>query len=413
MFSFSKSSHNHRGKIIQKWTFNAKSPILSSAIAIDIDKDGKKEIVFGTNDGKIYCLGEDSSQKWVFAIDDKLGAEESFFYDSDKIDSIPATPTIKDVNNDGKLEIVFGTELGTIYCLNSMGKLLWKYKGNGATRGRIVVDDIDNDGGMEIMFGTNNGEFVILDNKGKQRHLLNVENPILSEASVLHHGQTQIIFGSEDGKIHSFNPNGEKLWDFQAKSAVRARPTFGKLVSDQDIIIGDSSGILYCLDLNGEEQWRFSTEGAILGAATLADLNNDDVLEIVVGSCDNRVYCLSHRGEKLWSYETDFWIVTAPIVTDIDGDGSLEVVVGSFDQNLYVLDGEGAYNLDYMPGLAGIAHQAGHYTDVLTSEPGEQIGKRLWHIKTQGMIVGCEELGDNNIIVNIKTGYVDDIAHTE
>jgi hypothetical protein len=181
----------------------------------------------------------------------------------------------------------------------------------------------------------------------------------------------------------------------------------------QSLVVGDLAGVLYCLDMQGNEQWHFITEGSIYGKAVMADLNGDDNLEIVFGSCDNKVYCLTHRGERMWSYETDFWVVTSPIVTDIDDDGSLEVVVGSYDHNLYVLDGEGAYNLDYMPGLSGVAHQAGHYTDIITQEPGEQVGKRLWQIKTQGMIVGCEELEKDNIIVNVKSGYVDNITHSK
>lgn len=386
---------------------------MSSAAAVDLDGDGKKEIVFGTKEGKVICIGEDSKQKWEYSIAHDMNTTESFFYDAEKIDSIPATPTIKDINNDGKPEIVFGTEMGTVYCLSNTGKLLWQFKGKGAVRSKILVEDIDNDGHHEVIFGSTDGTFMILDATGKERQRIDTKHPIESEPAVWRQNPTQVIVGTEKGALLSFNVNGDKLWEFTAKEAIRAKPSFGKLTEGENLIVGDNSGMLYCLDPKGNEVWKFSTGGAIYGRATIADVNSDENPEIVFGSCDNKVYCLSNRGERLWSYETDFWIVTAPIVTDIDGDGSLEVVVGSYDQNLYILDGEGAYNLDYMPGLAGVAHQAGHYSDVLTQEPGEQVGKRLWQIKTQGMIVGCEELEPDNIIVNVKTGFVDDITHTK
>jgi hypothetical protein len=413
MFSFSKTTHQHRGHIIQKWTFDAKSPLLSSAAAIDIDADGKKEIIFGTRDGKVFCIDEDSKKKWEYDIHSEIGEVESFFYDADRIDSVPATPTIKDINNDGAPEILFGTELSIVYCLNNRGKLLWEYKTKGAVRGRILVEDLDNDGSAEVLFGTTEGLFVILNGNGKERYVFEVEGSIQSDPAVYKGGATQIIFGTEDGTLYSYSALGAQLWRFRGKGAIRAKPVFGKLVSGEDLVVGDEKGTLYCLDLKGNEQWRFHSEGAIYGRATIADLNGDEYPEVVFGSCDNKVYCLSHRGEKLWSYETDFWIVTAPIVTDIDDDGALEVVVGSYDHNLYILDGEGAYHLDYMPGLSGFAHQAGHYADILTQEPGEQVGKKLWQIRTQGMIVGCEELEKDNIIVNVKSGYVDDITHAK
>jgi outer membrane protein assembly factor BamB len=413
MFSLTRTSHRHRGRIIQKWTFDAKSPLLSSAAAVDIDKDGKKEIIFGTKDGKIFCIDEDSNRKWEYNIRDKVGEVESFFYDAERIEAVPSTPTIKDITQDGMPEILFGTELGIIYCLNYRGKLLWEYKTEGAIRGKIMVEDVDQDGQQEILFGTSSGKFIMLNNKGKERHVFEVEGAVESEPALFTDGVAQIIFGTEKGMLYSYSPIGNHLWKFKAKSGIRAKPSFGQLMGIQSLVVGDLAGVLYCLDMQGNEQWHFITEGSIYGKAVMADLNGDDNLEIVFGSCDNKVYCLTHRGERMWSYETDFWVVTSPIVTDIDDDGSLEVVVGSYDHNLYVLDGEGAYNLDYMPGLSGVAHQAGHYTDIITQEPGEQVGKRLWQIKTQGMIVGCEELEKDNIIVNVKSGYVDNITHSK
>ena len=77
----------------------------------------------------------------------------------------------------------------------------------------------------------------------------------------------------------------------------------------------------------------------------------------------------------------------------------------------YVLDGEGSYSMDYMPGLSGVAHQAGHYSNIVTQEPGDQVGKRLWQLKTQGMVVGCEALDDGHLVVNVKSGFVDEIEH--
>lgn len=413
MFSLHKKSHTHNGRIINQWTFDAKSPLLSSAVAIDIDGDGKKEIIFGTKDGRVFCIDEEARPKWEYDIREEIGETESFFYDEETVESVHATPTIKDVNDDGKVEIIFGTELGLVYCLDNKGKFLWKHKVDGAVRSRILIEDLDGDGVMEVMFGTINGTFYILSATGKERSLFELNESIQSEPAIFKGKETSLLFGTEKGSFFCYDALGEQRWSFKTKGAIRSKPVFGKLMHEENLVISDLSGVVYCLDLEGNEEWSFKTGGAIYGRATLADLNNDGSLEVVVGSCDNRVYCISNKGEKIWSYETDFWIVSPPIVTDIDGDGSLEVVVGSYDHNLYILDGKGAYTLDYIPGLSGVAHQAGHYTEILTQEPGEHVGKRLWQIKTQGMIVGCEEIEKDNIIVNVKSGQVDAVRHSK
>jgi outer membrane protein assembly factor BamB len=48
-----------KGKISKEWEFKADSQILSSP-AIGHLKDGKKLIVFGTKDGKVYTLDDQS-----------------------------------------------------------------------------------------------------------------------------------------------------------------------------------------------------------------------------------------------------------------------------------------------------------------------------------------------------------------
>ncbi len=412
MFTLSKRELEHRGNVITEWTFHAKSSLLSSAVAEDIDGDGRKEIIFGTKDGRVFCINEDGSERWQFSAGERMSETEALFYDAERVDSIPATPTIADVNGDGTQEIVFGTEKGRVHCLDNKGQQRWVFAASGSIRGKVVVADIDNDGAQEVLFGSSSGEFFILSNKGEMKHVLRVGEGIESEPAVLKGApETQLIFGTEKGRLHSYNPLGRLLWTFQAKESVRARPVSTKLLGEGDIVVGDTAGILYCLNREGSEHWRVQTGGAIYGAAAVGDVNNDGDDEVIVGSCDNKVYCFDRRGERLWSYETDFWVVASPLITDIDNDGRSEIIVGSFDHHVYILDGEGNYSLDYRPGLGGVVHQAGSYGGVLTQEPGDQVGKQIWKIRTSGMVVGCSTLDQGHIIVNVKSGEVDNLRH--
>ena len=194
---------------------------------------------------------------------------------------------------------------------------------------------------------------------------------------------------------------------------VVAQPAISQILEDSIhyTIIGSIDQNLYMINESGEVVWKFKTGGAIYSRVSLADIDNDKKTEIIFGSCDNNVYALRSNGDKMWSYETDFWVVAPVIVGDIDNDGHLEIIAGSYDHNIYILDARGKYMLDYIPGLAGVMQQTGSYSDIMTSEPGKIIGKKIWQYQTEGVVVGCAFVNETNIIVNTRTGKVNDLMH--
>jgi glucose dehydrogenase len=226
----------------------------------------------------------------------------------------------------------------------------------------------------------------------------------------------QIVFGSNDGTIYSLTKDGQLLWQFKAEGKINAQPAVGDLCGDGHniLIIGSLDNSLYALNEEGKLLWKFKTEGSIYSKACLADINNDKKMEIIFGSCDNSIYALDCMGNKIWSYETDFWVVASPFVVDIDNDGKPEVVAGSYDHSLYVLDAEGSFILNYMPGISGIAQQPGHYSAVITSQPGQFQGKKIWEYKTDSFIVGSAYIDDKEkkkIVVGTKKGVLDMFKH--
>lgn len=414
MFSFSKISHKHSGRLVEKWVFDSRSDLLSGASIEDVDRDGLKEIIFGTQEGKIFCIDERKQEKWQYAISNQVSEKDSFFYDQEKIDSINKQPTLVDLTDDGFPNVLFASGLGVIHCLDYKGKLLWRYDAKTSVKTLLVVEDVDNDGFKEIVFGTDKG-LMILSNQGSLKLLINSSSPV--EGTPLVHFskiQTQLLFGTNEGKLFSCDVDGNILWEYKTLGKITAQPVCEDLGKGNVILVGDHVGIMHCLSEKGELIWRFKTEGSIYSKVAIGDLNDDNKKEIVFGSCDNKVYTLSHKGNLLWSYETDFWVITTPLIFDIDGDGRPEVIIGSYDEHLYILDGEGEYNLDFVPGLSGLVHQSGHYTNILTKDPGNHIGKRLWKLKLQGLVVGCEAVLDgdkHSLIINTKQGLIDDIVH--
>lgn len=403
------------GRIEKKWVFNAGSQLLAPPAASEIEK-GRFGIVYGTKDGSICLLDENANLKWKFDIKEKLTDVDLFFMDEESAKSIYSTPVLADINNDRRQEIIVGSDSGSVYALNMDGKLLWSFKTGGPVRGSVLVADINDDKKQELIFGSMDKTLYALNDKGKVLWRYRTKTEIESTPA-LYKNKGVILFGADDGFVRAISTRGKFIWKFKTNEKVLAEPSIGQIYDDgQDyIVVGSTDRSMYVLTSDGKLKWKYDTEGSIYSKVCLADINNDKKLEIIFGSCDDNIYVLNCDGNKVWSYETDFWVVDSPFVADVDNDGKLEIVVGSYDHSLYVFDAGGTFLLNYVPGLSGVAQQQGHYTDMLTSEPGEYHGKKLWQLETEGMVVGTTCFTDKDkkteIVVGVKKGNVDNLMH--
>lgn len=389
-----------RGRVFEKWSFDTKSSILTSPAVVA----KTKEIVIATMDGRVLKLDSGGNVLWEYKVASKIGKVEAMFLEKQEVSAIYSSPGLYDVNNDDVEEILVGTDLGNVLLLNQNGKLIWEFKAGGAVRGKIVYCD------NVILFGCADGNLYCLDVSGKLLWTYEAQSRIESTPACYNE---RVYFGANNGVIYCVGLNAQLLWSFKTSGSIVAEPVVAELFHKIPyILIGSTDNNLYCLTLDGKLAWTFETEGRIMSRVSVSDINKDGELEIVFGSCDNNIYAINNIGKLLWSYETDFWVVATPIIADIDDDGKPEVIASSYDNTVYVLDGEGSYVLDYMPGLSGIVIQSGAYTNLLTSDPGELVGKKIWEYQTEGIITGNVLLDSNQIIVGTKAGLLDDIAYT-
>ena len=119
------------------------SPSFGSSATADIDNDGYLEIVFGTyfNDETIHALNaEDGTQLWSY---DTGGCND-------------ASPVIYDVDQDADLEVVIPASSPCIvYCFDgSTGNIEWSTSTYPyCIDSPPAISDVDNDGRPEIVFG--------------------------------------------------------------------------------------------------------------------------------------------------------------------------------------------------------------------------------------------------------------------
>jgi hypothetical protein len=310
-------------KLPSLWTYDLNSTCISGAAAGDIDNDGKLEIVFGTHqgDGHLYALNaENGSLLWRFLPGG--GPLES-------------SVRIHDINNDSQLEIVFagydsyieGT--GILYALNgSDGVPLWEYPIGGHSRGGAAIVDIDEDSKLEIIVGMSRND------TGGYVHIVNAED------GSLHH-----TVGPFDGDIHSspavLDLNLDRHLDF--------------VVATQD---GDNS--MHAIDgTDYSTMWTYQADAGFREGCSFADIDGDAIQELVIGSEDGRIHAVNGEdGSNLWIYEGDstYYAVT---VVDMEPFHGPEIV--AISRNMVVVlhsDGEPSWSM---------SHQSPTLTNSLTT----------------------------------------------
>ena len=291
----------HTNPLTLQWSFATGSSIMSSPIYGDIDGDGKLEVVVGSDDNKVYAInGENGSKLWEF----ETGAY------------VTSSPALGDIDGDGKLEVVVGSydSDSKVYAINGEdGSKLWEFATGYRVFSSPALGDIDGDGKLEV------------------------------------------VVGSSDNKVYAINgEDGSKLWEFPTGGAVLSSPALGDIDGDGrlEVVVGSDDNKVYAINgEDGSKLWEFATGYRVFSSPALGDIDGDGKLEVVVGSGDYKVYAINgENGSKLWEFATGDYVVSSPALGDIDGDGKLEVVVGSYDNKVYCLDlGEGSYNPNLLP----------------------------------------------------------------
>ena len=149
----------------------------TNPVVVDLDGDGKKEILSSSFDGKLHCYWLDKTEhgNWPFSVYDS--AEGRFRFSSE--------PVVADLDSDGSLEVIFtswpqyySNTGGHLFILDHQGTLLHKISlpyGDNGDVGALDYDgclaaptigDVDGDGQVEIILGTVYAGLVVYDLPG-------------------------------------------------------------------------------------------------------------------------------------------------------------------------------------------------------------------------------------------------------
>lgn len=238
------------GKVV--WRFDAGlEPVRCTPAVADVDGDGTVETFLTARNGSIYCIAANGKPMWQRA----LGKACS------------STPAIGDLDGDGRLEVVAGegfvgrwtrVEPGKIFCLDAAtGEVRWTFDGGPVDQTQsFALADLDEDAKLEVIYGDQRGVLRCLDSAGKLRWSADVRGGVVqgpAAGDVDGDGQIEIVVGSRSGSVICLSSEGKEKWSFATRSGVLTTPALNDVDGDgeTEIVFTSKDNAVYCVSVGG------------------------------------------------------------------------------------------------------------------------------------------------------------------
>ncbi|MFT3767117.1 MAG: S8 family serine peptidase [Minicystis sp.] len=356
----------------------------AAPVLVDLDKDGKLDIVQAAFDGKVYAFHADGKavDGWPVEIHytGKLSEEP-------QKNRILTTPAVADFNGDGIPDLLVGSnerlgsggQAGAIYIIDGRGTKApslvlpnWPVTITSFELFPLVAEGVPNAGVIAsfdgkphaIMHGNATLPLILPVDPGAQS-TISATPPNAVPQRPDPNDPSKTLKGVDPAAI--FGPLS-KAETPNTMFPLFAQPSVGDIDQDgvPDIVAsGGSLNLAINLQASGGGSglrgdnllaiWSGKT-GAMMPAApmvledftffnsqAIADLDGDDYPEVITGSGGYFVHAFDGCGRepKGWPKFTGQWIISTPAVGNLDGDHKLEVALGSRDGWLYVWHTEG------------------------------------------------------------------------
>lgn len=346
---FSNSQGRVTGPTV-KWRYGVGGAVEPCAAVGDINGDGQVEVVISDFQGNVAALrgsgsGLVTSPLWQI----NVGGTDPLIWSS---------PAIADVDGDGRVEVVVGSDNRNVYVLDgSTGQPKWIFPTTGRVRASPVIDDIDGDGRPEIVIGS--GIMYALDARNQRaKWTFPLQTTTFSSAAVGDidgDGRKEVVFGSYDNYLYALDgATGQLQWQFFPRTQIESSPAIADLDGDgqMEVVVGVGSiadvgdkGVYALRGSNGSVKWvhDLGANQRIISSPAIGDVDGDGQLEVAIGTNTNQLLVFAGQGngsQAVIKYEhtAGKFIESSPGIADIDGDGRMEIVVGSHDFKVYSLE---------------------------------------------------------------------------
>lgn len=310
----------------------------------DIDGDGDLEIVVGSENARVAAWHGDGSLVAGFPRQPSFG-------------NIFRGVVLANFDDDPALEIVVPMVTGVISVLNGDGTSLpgWPQSLMTLAWSATAVGDIDRDGRMEIV-NRKADRFSVVNHDG---------TPLCCWASATLNPATYI-----SPAIADLGPGGlPRVVDVDAYGYLRTYSSVGAQTSLSSIevpfdnsglaigeldgsglkvFVGDETGRLYGLNASGAvlPGWPVRVNDQVSGAPLILDLDGDGRQDVLAASREGGLYGWDPSGNQIMGLFIPTGVLRTPAAGDLDGDGDLELIVVDEGQNITVIDLPVPFNPD-------------------------------------------------------------------
>ncbi len=322
---------------------------LSSPAVGDLDGDGVPSVVIGYGgissagcDGGVAAYnGKSGTLEWKFSI--KAFAKSQKY--GTRSYTVFSTPALADTDNDGKLEIGFGSFDRNVYLLEYNGQVRWYYNAADTVWSSAAFSDINGDGVLEMVIGTD-----ITGNRQLK--------PITKNGGYVYAFKT----ARRANKHINFRDKSAYYWQQAFDQVIFSSPVVADVLADNEgVEVIVASGCYFPeRTTNKSGKWikvLSARSGKILrtlpidacspSSVAVGDIDQDGALEIVASVNGHKSVGGSGRStlvaykpqtsQLLWNiiprdrggndaYGGHF---TSPVIADLDRNGSLEVIVAN------------------------------------------------------------------------------------
>jgi len=353
--------------------------IYPAAYFLDIDNDGKRDLVYSPNStNTTYIIEENMQIRWYKNIGTDLAplwSQQKDLFTSEMIDNgNKSSWACADWDKDGDLDCIAATN-GNAYYTHDTADRIYLYENIGNAKkakfklqnsnfGQMIpskikgltlaIDDMDNDGKLDLVCGNDRGEILFFRNTSSANNTL---NPSFVKDNVNFPGFNIDIGGFSAPAIADINKDGLKdLVIGRGDSMLSYYKNSGTLTAPDFTIVTNKFGNIKPIDSIGF-QYIYDDTFAIIGyypvyekyvysKPQILDMNGDGIKEIVVGNSlgslrmyeinsgsptatfkqiDSFHYRLAFQNQKF--YNTDLGSYISPCLADLNSDTVPEILI--------------------------------------------------------------------------------------
>jgi len=293
------------------------------------------------DEDEIIDIAITSKSKYLYLFDQN-GLKNSFNANQYLI----GTPSLANLDNDSDLEIVFGgySTQAKVFAINLDGSAVNGFPVTIDERMQkgFALYDFNNNGKDDIVLGTDSDNIYLVYDDGSiaDGFPFSTGDKIRSAPTVIDDGyEISIVVGSTDENLYVLNSNGSLRFSFNADDEIYASPSFLEYDSEIFIFFGTDNGTVYALDLNGNlhDGFPIYSNNAISDSIVFEDLDSNGIPEIIFSDESGDLYVYESTSADFNDFtlyssfpaSNVFAYSSSVNVADLDDDGDLEIIGGT------------------------------------------------------------------------------------